>query len=104
MAYVYKEGQGNLFKNEKQNERHPDYKGTILINGVTYEVAAWERTSQKGVQYLSLQASLPREKSQLSDSVPQNNNSPSTPNYSAPSPTIGDMPAFDDNGEDDLPF
>ena len=61
MAYEHKEGQGSLFKNDKQNDRQPDYKGTILINGVTYDVAAWERTSQKGMQYLSLQAELRQE-------------------------------------------
>ena len=104
MAYEHKEGQGSLFKNEKQNDRQPDYKGTILINGVTYEVAAWERTSQKGMQYLSLQAALPREKPQPAPSAPQYNSTPAAPAYSAPAPTIGDIPAFGGNDEEDLPF
>lgn len=60
MAYEHKEGQGSLFRNEKQNDRQPDYKGTIVIAGKTYEIAAWERTSQRGTSYLSLQASEPR--------------------------------------------
>lgn len=64
MAYEHKEGQGSLFKNEKANDRQPDFKGTIVIGGVTYEVAAWERTSQKGMQYISLQASLPKERAE----------------------------------------
>ena len=61
MAYEHKEGQGSLFKNDKQNDRQPDFKGTIMIGGTTYEIAAWNRTSQNGREYLSLQASLPRQ-------------------------------------------
>ena len=56
MAYQHKEGQGSLFKNEKQNERQPDFRGSIMIKGVTYNISAWTRTSQNGRQYLSLQA------------------------------------------------
>lgn len=104
MAYEHKEGQGSLFKNEKQNDRQPDYKGTILINGATYEIAAWERTSQKGVQYLSLQAALPRNTSQQQSSTPQFNSAPTTSTYSSPANTVDDMPALGGNDEEDLPF
>ncbi|MCQ2178813.1 MAG: DUF736 domain-containing protein [Bacteroidales bacterium] len=62
MAYEHKDGQGSMFRNEKQNDRQPDYKGTIMINGTVYEIAGWERTSQKGTSYISLQAGLPRER------------------------------------------
>lgn len=56
MAYQQKEGQGSLFKNEKQNDRQPDLKGSIMIKGVLYNVSAWKRTSQNGREYISLQA------------------------------------------------
>ena len=56
MAYEHKEGQGSLFRNAKQNDKQPDLKGTILIGGVTYRVAGWERTSQNGTSFISLQA------------------------------------------------
>lgn len=62
MAYELKEGQGSLFKNDKQNDRQPDFKGSILIGGTTYEIAAWNKTSRNGLSYMSLQASLPRER------------------------------------------
>lgn len=101
MAYEHKEGQGSLFKNEKQNDRQPDYKGTILIGGVTYEVAAWERTSQRGSTYLSLQASLPRERNEQAQPSYQAQ-APSQPAYSAPMPTSEDLPAADP--DEDLPF
>lgn len=64
MAYEHKEGQGSLFKNEKANDRQPDFKGTIVIGGVTYEVAAWKKTARSGKEYMSLQASEPRKKSE----------------------------------------
>ena len=71
MAYELKEGQGTLFKNEKQNDRQPDLKGTILIGGKTYEVAAWEKTSKRGDVFLSLRASLPKEKDENSSANTQ---------------------------------
>lgn len=77
MAYTLKEGQGSLFKNEKQNDRQPDYKGTIVIGGTTYEIAAWERLSQRGLKYFSLQAAQPREKRDYSAFEPSVTESPS---------------------------
>lgn len=96
MAYEHKEGQGSLFKNEKANDRQPDFKGTILIGGVTYEVAAWERTSQKGTQYFSLQASLPRERTEQQ---------PQQPVYQAPAkPETPPVMLEDSVDVEDLPF
>ena len=96
MAYEHKEGQGSLFKNEKANDRQPDFKGTILIGGVTYEVAAWERRSQKGTQYFSLQASLPRERTEQQ---------PQQPVYHAPTPQPQQVEEFPVAPEyEDLPF
>lgn len=105
MAYQQKEGQGSLFKNDKQNDRQPDFRGTIMIKGVTYSISAWNRTSQNGRDYISLQA---EERSQYPSSTP-------TPAYPAPAasretapaafapaPTEADMPPFSD--EEDLPF
>lgn len=51
-----------MFLNEKQNDRQPDYRGTIMIAGKTYEIAAWKKTSRNGSEFLSLQASEPRER------------------------------------------
>ena len=34
MAYTPKEGSGSLFKNNrKTSETHPDYTGSIMLNG-----------------------------------------------------------------------
>ena len=95
MAYQHKEGQGSLFKNEKQNERQPDFRGSIMIKGVTYNISAWNRTSQNGRQYLSLQA-----EEQNGDARPNYNGGagygsqpsgygPSGPGYGAPGSGYG---------------
>jgi len=43
MAYEKKDGDISLFENKKTNDRQPDWKGDLLLNGVTYEVALWSR-------------------------------------------------------------
>lgn len=46
---------GVLFKNEKTNEKAPDYKGKIDIGGTEYKIAGWIRKSQRtGDTFLSL--------------------------------------------------
>ena len=62
MSYEQKDGSGALFKNEKLKDTHPDYKGNIRINGVDLELAAWLKTSAKGVKYMSLNAQPKRDK------------------------------------------
>lgn len=49
---------GALFKNtQKKTEKHPDYQGTVNVNGTEYRLAAWLKTSGKGVRYMSLAVS-----------------------------------------------
>jgi len=51
---------GAIFKNnKKEKETHPDYRGTINVDGVEKEIALWVRTSQKGMQYFSAAISEP---------------------------------------------
>ena len=110
MAYEHKDGQSSMFRNEKQNDRQPDYKGTIVINETTYEIAGWERTSQRGSSYISLQASLPRERdAQQGGEAPRQQYQRPEPQpvrtqmpEPAPMPSADDMPAF--GPDDDLPF
>jgi hypothetical protein len=49
MAYVPKEGSGSLFKNDrKTTETHPDYTGTIMVNGKVHYLSGWVKESTKG--------------------------------------------------------
>jgi hypothetical protein len=56
---------GALFVNDrKETESHPDWKGSINVNGVEYWVSAWAKTSQRdGSEFLSLSVQ-PKERAQ----------------------------------------
>jgi len=54
MAYEPKDLTGSLFKNEKEAENHPDYKGQALIDGVPYWVAGWIKPTKDGSKFMSL--------------------------------------------------
>ena len=114
MAYEHREGQGSLFKNDKKNERQPDFKGTIMIKGTLYNISAWSRTAQNGREYISLQAEektedgnqpRPHSASQRNYQFqqPAFQAPTSVPEPAAPAPTYDDLPAFGDDNED-LPF
>jgi len=46
---------GALFKNDdKESDKHQDYKGQINVGGVDYWLSAWLKTSAKGQKYMSL--------------------------------------------------
>lgn len=56
--YQQKDGDGVLFQNEqKETEQHPDYRGSIRINGQDYWLSGWKKRSKDGTKtYLSLSA------------------------------------------------
>lgn len=67
MAYQTNPGQGTLFKNKKEKDSWPDYKGYLVLDreykpGEKIEVACWVKTPAKGGEkFLSLSISKPRE-------------------------------------------
>ena len=45
---------GVLFKNDdKDTDKHPDYKGSATIEGVEYFMDAWVNTAESGRKYMS---------------------------------------------------
>jgi uncharacterized protein (DUF736 family) len=80
---------GAIFKNEeKQQDNHPDYKGSINVNGVDMWVSGWLKTSEKtGKKFMSLSVKDKVEKA------------PQMPVKQASKPTSG-FDAMDD----DIPF
>jgi uncharacterized protein (DUF736 family) len=61
---------GALFVNTKKNAtNHPDYNGSITINGVEYWLSGWKKTSESGVHYMSL-AIKPKEQPQQDNYFP----------------------------------
>lgn len=79
MAFEQKANSGTLFANtQKKSETHPDHRGSVFVDKVLLEnlinkskgqlveisLAAWNKTSAKGLDYLSLAASEPYVKPQ----------------------------------------
>ena len=58
--FELKEGQGTIFKNEKQKENQPDYTGTVKVNGEEKRIALWVKDGKKG-KYFSAQISEKQE-------------------------------------------
>jgi hypothetical protein len=54
MPYEMKEGTGALFRNDKEKENQPDYRGDAKIGGEEYKIAGWIREGKRG-KFLSLQ-------------------------------------------------
>ncbi len=75
---------GVLFTNDqKGNEKAPNYKGKLNVNGKEYEIAGWVRQGKSG-SFLSLTVSESFQKSNLTDA-------PKQTTYSKPKET-GDLP------------
>jgi uncharacterized protein (DUF736 family) len=69
---------GALFKNEdKESEKHPDYRGSINVGGTDFWLSAWLKTSKKGTKFMSLSvqpkngaAKAPAKQGDDSDGIP----------------------------------
>ena len=50
-----KEGSASLFKNtRKQSENHPDYTGSIMLQGKEHYLSAWIKESPKVGKFFSI--------------------------------------------------
>jgi hypothetical protein len=55
MAFEQKPNTGSLRKNDRKTEdKHPNAKGSALIGGIDYWVAAWTKKDKNGDVYQSL--------------------------------------------------
>lgn len=53
--FAQKQNSGAIFKNDKkEQDSHPDGKGSALIGGVEYWVSSWNNVGKNGTQYRSL--------------------------------------------------
>lgn len=66
---------GALFKNDdKQSETHPDYKGSINVDGQDYWISCWRNSSREGRKYLSL--SVKKKEPRQGQSAPRRESTP----------------------------
>ena len=57
-----KENSGFISKNKyKKEDKHPDIKGKLNVEGKEWEIAGWENENDNG-KYYSLKLSEPRKK------------------------------------------
>ena len=60
--YTKKNGDGVLFDNDrKESDRHPDFTGNIIYEGVEHWFSAWSKVSKKGNKFLSVSMGKPKE-------------------------------------------
>ncbi len=64
MAFKQKDNSGALFKNKEKtpDNKVPDYKGTILINGEEYWQSAWLHKAEKTGEFYMSQSFQKKEK------------------------------------------
>jgi hypothetical protein len=99
MAYSKDEfdntNRGSLFKNDrKEQDNHPDYKGSLNVGGVDFWISGWLKTSKEGKKFFSLSI---REKEERQSSQPTRK-APAKP-----APKGRPSSGFDDM-DDDVPF
>ena len=67
-----KDNSGVLFKNEnKDNERKPDYKGNIMVDGQEYWLSAWIKEGKNG-KFMGLAVTPRDEQPPASKPTPKN--------------------------------
>ena len=53
--YQMKDMTGSLFVNDKgDNDKRPDMRGDVMINGVKFSISAWNNESKAGKKYLGV--------------------------------------------------
>lgn len=89
MAKEYdKELTGVLFKNDrKTTEKHPDYNGTVTVNGQEYWLSAWikeagQNSQRAGQKFMSLALTLKGDESTQTRTAPPGQ--PKTPDSDIP--------------------
>ena len=67
-----RDNSGVLFKNDKkEQEKHPDYKGSIMVDGTEYWLSAWIKDGKSG-KFMGLAVSPKDEQPPASKPAPKN--------------------------------
>jgi len=78
---------GAIFKNDKkETDSHPEYKGSINVEGKEFWASVWVNTSKAGKQYMSIKVT------------------PKDAQQSAPTPQVNHVPNDGGMTDEDIPF
>ena len=56
--FEQRDNEGVLFENRnKKSDKSPSHTGNVKIDGKEYQLAVWEKTSEKGLKLLSIKVS-----------------------------------------------
>ena len=67
-----RDNSGVLFKNDKkEQEKHPDYKGSIMVDGTEYWLSAWIKDGKSG-KFMGLAVSPKDAQPPASKPMPKN--------------------------------
>lgn len=104
MAFERKDMTGALFQNDKEgNDKRPDWRGSVLIDGKTWYVSAWEAIAQSsGERYLSLKVGAPKPKGEHPN--PNAGFNMKAAEQRAGIPAKGPGIPFEDDEIDSIPF
>jgi len=68
MAEYDNTNSGALFKNkDKKTDNHPDYRGSINVDGQEFWISSWLKTAKSGEKYMSLSVQPKQEQQQRND-------------------------------------
>lgn len=85
MAYEQKDNEFILSLNKyKTDDKHPSYKGTIKIAGVTYDLAAWIKKDAEGKSFFTGKMSEHVEKQKSGQADDPLNPTPTVPSDDLP--------------------
>jgi hypothetical protein len=97
MAYEQRDNSGSFFINDrKEKDSHPDFKGSIQVDGSDYWLSIWTKNGAKG-EFWSVSVSPKEAKPSNNQARPITQGTSSLSKKSAP---VSNADALDD----DLPF
>lgn len=83
---------GSIWKNDrKENDKHPDFTGSLNVDGVEYWVSAWKRKEGASEKAPALSFSIKPKEDRTQD-------------QSRPAPKAGPRGSMKDELEDEIPF
>jgi hypothetical protein len=89
-----RELQGSVFFNDRKSKpSHPDYQGSVLVEGKKYRIAAWVKATKTGSRFLSLQLTLEEAKAQQDDFLKLADPAPAKSTPAGVDPEFNDDPS-----------